>query len=104
MRVYIICNLYIYICIDFYKKLQNITDNRQYRKTVVDLKNIQSMLLRYENLNCSKIQNSAPGIENSPADIYTDSSSSGSASSNFSLNGESEFFSTQDKEPLEILE
>ena len=62
------------------------------------------MLLRYENLNCSKIQNSAPDIENSPADIYIDSSSSGSASSNVSLNVESEFFSTQDKEPLEILE
>ena len=62
------------------------------------------MLLRYENLNCSKIQNSAPDIENSPADIYTDSSSSASASSNVSLNVESKIFSMQDKESLEILE
>ena len=44
-------------------------------------------------------------IQNSPPDIYTDNSSSGNASSNVSLNVESEkVFSTQDEELLEILE
>ena len=44
-------------------------------------------------------------IQNSPPDICTDSSSSGNASSNVSLNVESEkVFSTQDEELLEILE
>ena len=96
--------------VDFGKNLQNVADNRQYRKrktklysdfvksvdsstgeapdsgkTIVDLKNIWSILLRDENLNSSKIQNSPP-------DICTDSSRSGNASSNVSLNVESEIF------------
>ena len=91
---------------DFPKNLQNTTDNTQYRKrgtkrysdvvksidsstkeapenskTIVDLKNIQSILLRDENLK-------SPKIQNSPPDICTDSSSSGNASSNVSLNVE----------------
>ena len=108
---------------DFPKNLQNATDNRQYRKrgttrysdvaksvdsstkqapenskTIVDLKNIQSILLRDENLK-------SPKIQNSPPDICTNSSSSGNASSNVSLNVESEkTFSTQDEERSEILE
>ena len=54
--------------------------------------------MRDGNLKSSKIQNSPP-------DICTDSSSSGNASSNVSLNVESEkVFSTQDEELLEILE
>ena len=53
------------------------------RLFTVDLKNIQSILLRDENLNSSKIQNSLP-------DICIDSSSSGNASSNDSMNDESE--------------
>ena len=85
------------------KNLQNITDNTHYRKrqnklysdvvksidssveeapesgkTIIDLKNIQSILLRDENLKSSKIQTSPP-------DIFTDSFSSGNASSNVSL-------------------
>ena len=84
--------------VDFDKNLQNIKDNRQYRKktnklysdivksvvlsieeapesgnTVVDLKNIQSILLTDENLNSSKIQNSPP-------DICTYSSTTGNVS------------------------
>ena len=43
-------------------------------------------------------------IQNSPPDICTDSSSSGSTSLNVSLNVESEMFSMQDEELLEILE
>ena len=83
--------IYVYInkskVIGFDKNLHNITDNKQYRKektklhsdvvkvfassneeapesgkTVVDLKNIQSILLRDKNLNSSKIQNSPPDI------------------------------------------
>ena len=42
-------------------------------------------------------------IQNSPPHVCADSSSSGNASSNFSLNVKSEIFSTQDEEPLEIL-
>ena len=53
--------------------------------------------MRDKNLKSSKIQNSPP-------DICTDSSSSGSTSLNVSLNVESEMFSTQDEELLEILE
>ena len=93
--------------VDFDKNIQNIKDNRQYRKkknklysdivksvvsstdeatesenTVADLKNIQSILLRDENLNSSKIQNSPP-------DICTYSSTTGNVSSNVSLNVES---------------
>ena len=49
-----------------------------------------------------KIWNSSK-IQNSPPDICPDSSSSGNASSNISLNVESET-STQDEELLEILE
>ena len=52
--------------------------------------------MRDENLNSSKIQNSPP-------DICTDSSSLGNASSNISLNVESDTF-TQDDELLNILE
>ena len=65
-------------------------------KTIMNLKNIQSILLRDENLKSSKIQNSPP-------DICTDSSSSGNASSNVSLKVESETFSTQDEDLLDIL-
>ena len=53
------------------------------RLFIVDLKNIQSILLRDENLNSSKVQNSPP-------DICIDSTSSGNASSNDSMNDESE--------------
>ena len=94
--IYIYVYIYLYIIyvyinkskvIGFDKNLQNITDNKQYRKektklhsdvvkvfassneeapesgkTVVDLKNIQSILLRDKNLNSSKIQNSPPDI------------------------------------------
>ena len=95
---------------DFAKNLQNVTHNKHYRKTgtkrycdivksvdsstkeapensktIVDLKNIQSILMRDENLKSSKIRNSPP-------DICTDISSSGNASSNVSLNVESEIF------------
>ena len=42
-------------------------------------------------------------VQNSPPHIRTDSSSSGNASSNVSLNVKSEIISTQDEEPLEIL-
>ena len=108
--------------VGFAKNLQNVTDKRQYRKkqnklysdvvksvdssseeapesgkTIIDLKNIQSLLLRDEDLKSSKIQSSPP-------DICTDSSSSGNASPNVSLKVESETFSTQDEELLEILE
>ena len=80
---------------DFAKNIHNITDNRRNRKRktklysnvvkcyasstegapesgnpVFDLKKIQSILLRDENLKSSE-------IENSPPDICTDSSSSG---------------------------
>ena len=104
------------------KNLQNVTDNRQYRKkqnklysdvaksvdssteeapecgkTIIDLKNIQFILLRDENLKSSKIQSSPPGI-------CTDSSSLGNASSNVLLKVESETFSRQGEELLEILE
>ena len=104
------------------KNLQNVTDNRHYRKkqnklysdvvkstdlsieeapesgnTIIDLKNIQSILLRDENLKSSKIQSSPP-------DICTDSSSSGNASSNVSVKVESETFPMQDEELIEILE
>ena len=108
---------------DFPKNLQNVTNNRQYRKrgtklysdvvksvdssteqakensnTIVDLKNIQSIFMRDENLKSSKIQNSPP-------DFCTDSSGSGNAYSNVSLNVKSKKnFSTQDEELLEILE
>ena len=94
--------------VDFAENLQ-ITDNRRYRTKkpnfrvmflnpllhllkkflkvvrlfIVDLKNIQSILLRDENLNYSKAQNS-------PRDICIDSASSGNASSNDSMNDESE--------------
>ena len=99
-------------------KTYNITDNRQYRKkktklysdvvkpivssieetpesgkTVVDLKNIHSILLRDKDFNSYKIQNS-------PLHICNDSSSSGNAYSNVSLNVEWEIFSTEDEEPL----
>ena len=54
--------------------------------------------MRDENLKSSKIQNSPP-------DICTDSSSSGNASSNVSLNVKSKKkFSAKDEELLEILE
>ena len=66
-------------------------------KTSINLKNIQSMLLRDENLKSSKIQSSPP-------DICTDSSSSGNASSNVSVKVESETFPMQDEELIEILE
>ena len=108
---------------DFPKNLQNVTDNRQYRKrgtklysdvvksvdssteqakensnTIVDLKNVQSIFMRDENLKSSK-------IENSPPDFCTDSSSSGNAYWNVSLNVKSKKkFSAQDEELLEILE
>ena len=42
-------------------------------------------------------------IQNAPPYICTNSSSSGNASSNVSLNVQSEIFSMQDEEPLEIL-
>ena len=66
-------------------------------KTIIYLKNIQSILLRGKNLKSSKIQCSPP-------DICTDSSSSGNASSNVSLKIESETFSMLDEELFEILE
>ena len=100
---------------DFTKTPQNITDNRQYRKrktklysdvvksvdssteeapesrkTIIDLENIQSILLRDENLISSKIQSSPP-------EICTDSSTSSNASSNVSLKVEWEIFSMQDE-------
>ena len=52
--------------------------------------------MRDEKFNSFKIQNPPPHI-------CTDSSSSGNASSNVSLNVQSEIFSMQDEEPLEIL-
>ena len=73
--------------------VSSIEETPESGKTVVDLKNIQSILLRDENLNSSKIQNSPPHI-------CTDSSSSGNAYSNVSLNVEWEIFSTQDEESL----
>ena len=88
---------------DFPKNLQNVTDSRQYRKrgtkrssdvvksvdsstkevpenskTIVDLKNIQPILLRDENLKSSKIQDSPP-------DICPDSSSSSFSSPSVDL-------------------
>ena len=114
--------------VDFVKNnLGNITDNRVYRKkkkmkffsdvvksempststtegekngkTVIDLRNIQSMLLRDEDLNSSRIQNSPPKI-------CTDTSMSVNSSNNYevSTNVEAEVFSTQDQEFLDILE
>ena len=65
-------------CLHLLKKFLKVV-----RLFTVDLKNIQSILLRDENLNSSKIQNSLP-------DICIDSSSSGNASSNDSMNDESE--------------
>ena len=53
--------------------------------------------MRDENLNSSKTQTST-------LDIYIDSSSSGGASPNVSLNVESEMFSTQIEQFLKILE
>ena len=73
------------------KKLQKVV------KTIIDLENIQSILLRDENLISSKIQSSPP-------EICTDSSTSGNASSNVSLKIEWEIFSIQDEGLLEILE
>ena len=108
--------------VGFAENLQNVADNRQYRKrktklysdvvksvdssteeapesrkTIIDLENIQSILLRDENLISSKIQSSPP-------EICTDSSTSGNASSNVSLKIEWEIFSIQDEGLLEILE
>ena len=63
-------------------------------QAIVDLKDIQSILLRDKNLTSYKIQNSPP-------DICTDSSRSGNAFSKVSLNIKSEkVFSTQDEELL----
>ena len=104
--------------IDFDKNLQNITDDKQNRKnffsdvvksavsyieetpengkTVVTLKNIHFILLRDDNLNSSKIQNS-------PLGICADSSISGNAFSNVSLSVQLEVSCKQDEELLEIL-
>ena len=104
--------------------LENITDNRIYRKKKmrlfsdvvksekpstavgeesgkanIDLDNIQSILLRDEKLNSSKIQNSPP-------DICTDTSESVNTSNNSIVptNVKTNVFSTQDLELLEILD